>query len=276
MTKVPHDLSLGDPDIASLMEENFGPPDGAGMERGMQIVTEMADANATPGQCRWLYESVGAHSTDQPTSGTLCFGCGSAAPTSRCAKCGVALYCSRACQVAHWKGGHKHDCGRYKLLGRQMAVPPSATHEVVEAMLARIRLYANPFAVCHAERLGCRGLVLLQSERTLAELALPAPVDCCGRPLPAPRSLLLQFLPAEEFADLSAAGGPLVPLAEARGAVASAVAACGADEVVVLCALGCMSVLLLAQPLVPDLRVCRALASDYVDKEMLQLDMDDM
>jgi hypothetical protein len=27
-----------------------------------------------------------------------------------CAKCGGARYCGRACQVAHWKAGHKEAC----------------------------------------------------------------------------------------------------------------------------------------------------------------------
>ena len=29
---------------------------------------------------------------------------------SVCSKCKVTRYCSRACQVAHWKAGHKHAC----------------------------------------------------------------------------------------------------------------------------------------------------------------------
>ena len=29
----------------------------------------------------------------------------------QCARCRKALYCSRDCQVAAWKGGHKRECG---------------------------------------------------------------------------------------------------------------------------------------------------------------------
>ena len=29
---------------------------------------------------------------------------------SHCARCKVVAYCSRACQVNHWKGGHKKEC----------------------------------------------------------------------------------------------------------------------------------------------------------------------
>ena len=27
-----------------------------------------------------------------------------------CASCGVAKYCGRECQVAHWKAGHNAEC----------------------------------------------------------------------------------------------------------------------------------------------------------------------
>ncbi len=33
-------------------------------------------------------------------------------PVERCAACKQARYCGRACQVAHWKGGHKQECSK--------------------------------------------------------------------------------------------------------------------------------------------------------------------
>ena len=33
---------------------------------------------------------------------------------SRCAGCNVERYCSKACQVAHWKAGHKKVCKKLK------------------------------------------------------------------------------------------------------------------------------------------------------------------
>ena len=37
--------------------------------------------------------------------------CGVAAPNLKaCGRCGDAAYCSRECQIAHWKGGHKKKC----------------------------------------------------------------------------------------------------------------------------------------------------------------------
>ncbi len=42
--------------------------------------------------------------------------CGCEKPSSnlkKCSSCGVAAYCSRACQVQHWKeGGHKQECAQ--------------------------------------------------------------------------------------------------------------------------------------------------------------------
>ena len=35
-----------------------------------------------------------------------------AAGLMRCTKCRQKLYCSKACQVAGWKGGHKQECER--------------------------------------------------------------------------------------------------------------------------------------------------------------------
>ena len=32
----------------------------------------------------------------------------------RCTKCRQKVYCSKACQVAGWKGGHKQECERLR------------------------------------------------------------------------------------------------------------------------------------------------------------------
>jgi hypothetical protein len=40
-------------------------------------------------------------------------------PLKQCSKCMVAVYCSRECQVSHWKKQHKHDCARMKVEGRE-------------------------------------------------------------------------------------------------------------------------------------------------------------
>ena len=46
----------------------------------------------------------------------ICIGCGSKKATGdepytkRCAQCKAAYYCSKECQVGHWKSGHKEVC----------------------------------------------------------------------------------------------------------------------------------------------------------------------
>jgi hypothetical protein len=39
-------------------------------------------------------------------------------PLQQCSNCIVVAYCSRECQVSHWKKQHKHDCARMKEEGR--------------------------------------------------------------------------------------------------------------------------------------------------------------
>lgn len=50
-----------------------------------------------------------------------CFACGkkpeaSGPALSRCAKCRMAMYCGRECQIAHWNRAHKRLCGDMKVL----------------------------------------------------------------------------------------------------------------------------------------------------------------
>jgi ubiquitin carboxyl-terminal hydrolase 36/42 len=40
-----------------------------------------------------------------------------------CAKCSVRRYCTRDCQVAHWKAGHKRECEHFARLRQQTQTP---------------------------------------------------------------------------------------------------------------------------------------------------------
>lgn len=71
-------------------------------------------------QCVELGYADGPDSYDDMAD-PVCFKCGSSSPSSsssttlsRCSKCHVAAYCSRECQLQHWKkgsgGGHKFCC----------------------------------------------------------------------------------------------------------------------------------------------------------------------
>ena len=83
------------------------------------------------------------------------------------------------------------------MLGRRMLVRATDRRSVVERLLASVRLYLCPFAVARAQ-LG-RGFVFVQSENSLAQLALPLPVDCDGRALEVERALLLHYVTMEEY-----------------------------------------------------------------------------
>jgi hypothetical protein len=44
---------------------------------------------------------------------TTCASCGKAGATLKCGKCKAVHYCSKECQVYHWKDGlHKQYCGK--------------------------------------------------------------------------------------------------------------------------------------------------------------------
>jgi hypothetical protein len=69
-----------------------------------------------PAKVEWL-QSVELGYEQKVASGlnpSVCFHCGNSdKKLSKCAKCGVASYCSRDCQTTDWKasgGGHKNSC----------------------------------------------------------------------------------------------------------------------------------------------------------------------
>ena len=46
---------------------------------------------------------------------STCGGCGKPGALSKCASCMQVAYCSKSCQVQHWKkGGHKRECKQLK------------------------------------------------------------------------------------------------------------------------------------------------------------------
>jgi hypothetical protein len=47
----------------------------------------------------------------------------------QCSKCLVVDYCSKKCQVSHWKNQHKHDCARLEKEGEVELGKPMACHE---------------------------------------------------------------------------------------------------------------------------------------------------
>lgn len=61
----------------------------------------------------WLQTIELGYENKSPPQKQVCFQCGKEAEKlSKCAKCQVASYCSKECQVQNWKHGvgHKHSC----------------------------------------------------------------------------------------------------------------------------------------------------------------------
>jgi len=49
----------------------------------------------------------------------VCWHCEKAFGTMTCAKCGVAKYCSKECQVTSWKSTHKTRCKEIEYYAEQ-------------------------------------------------------------------------------------------------------------------------------------------------------------
>jgi hypothetical protein len=76
--------------------------------------TASLDSN-TPMDMRPLMRVLNAKSSDNNSYvGRPCARCGQLfAKLKRCTRCKDVSYCSRECQVAHWKAGHKEECKEY-------------------------------------------------------------------------------------------------------------------------------------------------------------------
>lgn len=197
---------------------------------------------------------------------------------SRCAKCQVACYCSKACQVQDWKsGGHRVACPAYARVGRQMSLTkPSDQQDARAEIFGRIRFYACPYAVHKAATLG-RGFLFVQSDSTLACLSLPTPKDCSGRQM-SMRWVLLHYLTLGEYD--SEVCREDFELAHVRKTLAMAVESYDDQkEVVLLMRFRCGHVALGRAALVPDFRLCQRLGQDYYSESSsgaLQLNLDDL
>lgn len=94
----------------------------------LMLPTAVADAKAAKApEFQWLQVMELGYAEDATRGNVaalenqapVCFHCGKEAAAdaklSKCARCQVASYCSRKCQVTHWKGGndkvgHKYSC----------------------------------------------------------------------------------------------------------------------------------------------------------------------
>mmetsp|Transcript_22373 Transcript_22373/g.47025 ORF Transcript_22373/g.47025 Transcript_22373/m.47025 type:complete len:252 (+) Transcript_22373:141-896(+) len=233
-----------------------------------------------PNTVQWIKEmELGYNEVCART--TVCFSCGSqpssesSTPLSKCAKCGVAAYCSRECQKEDWKRGrHKMACPSYARVA-QTPISDATKKAIRNELFARIRFYVCPYAVFRTAELG-RGFLFLQSDKSLQDLSTYIPKDRTGRIIT--RSVLLHFLTLGEF-DSEVCKDDF-ELALLRTPLKETIDSYDTEkEVVVLCRFRCGNMALGKAVLVPDYKICEQLAKDYYvgnNAGALQLNLDDM
>lgn len=191
-----------------------------------------------------------------------------------CARCG-ARFCCRECQVADWRknsGSHRRMCPQLAALRDGGFSAAQKRDAALRGCLGRVRMYAFPFYVGRRASKGA-GALFLQSKNTLDEFFFDGPVGPRGEP--ANRTIFASFVTPQEFdAELVAED---FELALARRGFNAGVASAAEDEsrACILCKFRCGYVCVFTTQIVPDVAVCNALASDYDDQAILQLNIDD-
>lgn len=226
---------------------------------------------------------AGADGTCNEKDGLRCFQCGKTVEkVLNCAKCRVAAYCSKDCQVTHWKQKkHKLGCRSLKRLGPEGNLSLESDKEQARnELFGRIRFYACPYSVHKLQQLG-KGFLFLQSQHSLVQMSLAIPEDHRGHDLnggrQGPRGFLLHYLTMGEYdSELCRED---FELATVRSSLQEAIDKCNEQtHLVVMMRFRCGHVAVGVTPLVPDYALCRALAAQYYaehDPPALQLQIDD-
>lgn len=214
----------------------------------------------------------------------ICFGCGKEAEKlSRCAKCEVATYCSRECQLENWKsgagGGHKFACDAYKRVSSDMMIVFPDDKEIARKdIFQRIRFYACPFAVYRSESVvKKRGFMFIQSDSTLAEMSLPLPILANGRPCTKSRGIFMHFLTMNEYKEeLCKDDFEMVIMGKELGKAVEEYKQ--AEELAILMRFRCGHIAVGITQLVPDHDLCQTLGKEYFEEAgaAVQLNIDDV
>ena len=192
--------------------------------------------------------------------------------SGNCSRCGGAWYCSRGCQVQNWKL-HKIICSRTKsFVEGNWEKDDQAQKATVVRLLRKIRLYALPFACAH-ETVG-PGLLLLQTSNSFNDFALLEATVNPRSKQKFERAVLLNFFSLGDFKDSVVKDNS--ELVSVAAALELALDDLNHDShVLAMCKFRGGRIELLKMPWVPDRSVCRALASDYLGKECIQLNLED-
>ena len=119
--------------LLELSEKNYGtryPPAGySSIPSVLYLLSKAIDRDEDISESQELIKELEIH--------TKCANCGQAAESmpskklKQCAVCEAVSYCSRNCQVKHWKDGHKKDCvKKYRPMeGIARILPPGMSME---------------------------------------------------------------------------------------------------------------------------------------------------
>lgn len=215
---------------------------------------------------------------------SVCFKCGKeGVKLSKCSKCQVATYCSRDCQISHWKsgtgGGHKFSCDAYKRVGSDMYMYlPDDKESARKDIFQKVRFYACPFFVYRSESVvKQKGFLFLQSDSSLAEMSLPTPILANGRPSNKMRGILMHFLTIEEYRDeLCKDDFELATVGKELGKAVEEYKE--SEELAVMMRFRCGHLAVGVTKLVPDHDLCKSLGKEYFEKagSAVQLNIDDV
>lgn len=191
-------------------------------------------------------------------------------PFKNCSKCGCG-YCSRECQVAHWKSRHKKECPIAAKIrnGESLA---EHNQEILARQLHRVENYICPFAVTKYDRLG-KGLVFIRATSDLPDWNFWEPVNQDGIVLN--RYLQVQYLTLPEFDGLAFEDD--FELAVVRPTLEEQINAYNPKEhIIVLILLQCGYLACAKMAMRPRYEVGKLLGKsyEYADKEIIQLNFD--
>jgi hypothetical protein len=235
----------------------------------------------SPSSIEWMQTMELSYEASSNPPDTVCFSCGKppkmeSSGLSKCAKCGIASYCSRECQIKDWKEGrHRLACPSYRRL-KKLALNNHVTQTIIRnEIFGRIRFYACPYAIFKTQELG-NGFLFVQSNNTLQDLSLHISKDTTGRILE--RSVLMHFLTMGEF-DVDLVSDDF-EMAAVRTELQKLVSTYNQKkELILLFRSRCGHVALGKGVLVPDYGICKKLGQDYYSENTagsVQLNLDDI
>ncbi|KAL5014847.1 hypothetical protein ScPMuIL_009117 [Solemya velum] len=116
-----------------------------------------------------LHKAVNTSDAKKEEIGAVCSKCkqSSDTPLKRCGQCQVELYCSRDCQVKHWKEGHKDTCAGYVMARNQNEGHMLSMYRRMESHSNTVKLHQSKMANLPMQ------MEFLRGKRFIVKVQLP-------------------------------------------------------------------------------------------------------